>query len=639
MTKFFNSMKIGQRIAFGFAFVLILTVGIITPAILMQMENAIEQAELHELEEAYESITTAIDDEGRMAEALSSFVANIPKVQQAFSLGDRDALAELMVPTFETMKKQYNVRQFQFHTPPATSFLRVHKPGKFGDDLSSFRKTVVETNRMRKAISGIEKGVAGLGVRGIVPVYQGSNHLGSVEFGLSFDQAFFDKIKAQRGIDIALHLSKNGVFETFASTLGETALLSDDDLSRGFAGEAKMTKINYEGSPKSVLAKVVNDFSGTPIGVLEIAIDRSHYVKQLADARNTAILIGVVALVVGMAISGFITFGIVCPLKKAASAMKEIAEGDGDLTQRLDIPGKHEIAQLANAFNQFSEKVRGIVTQVSSSTTELASASEDMMRFTSESEANVFRQRAEIDQLATAMNEMAATVQEVARNAVEAATSAQATDAEANAGRQVVANTVVAINGLASEVEDAAGVIKRLELASENIGSVLDVIRDIAEQTNLLALNAAIEAARAGEQGRGFAVVADEVRTLASRTQKSTEEIQSMIEGLQADSRNAVSAMEQGQSQAGNSVEQADKAGASLEQITMMISGISDMNTQIASAAEEQSAVTEEINKNIVNINEMAEHTSSGAKQAAESGGRITELATELRGVVNQFKV
>jgi len=239
---------------------------------------------------------------------------------------------------------------------------------------------------------------------------------------------------------------------------------------------------------------------------MEMAIDRSHYVKQLADARNTAVIIGIIALVVGMGIAWLITYSIVCPLKKAVSAMSNIAEGEGDLTQRLDIPGKHEIADLAHAFNKFAEKVRHIVADVSTSTDQLSNAASEMVGVTTESSDNVTRQRSEIDQLATAMNQMAATVQEVARNTAEAANSAQAADSEANAGRQVVANTVTSINALAGEVENAAAVIQRLEQASENIGSVLDVIRDIAEQTNLLALNAAIEAARAGEQGRGFAV-------------------------------------------------------------------------------------------------------------------------------------
>ena len=639
MANIFNSMKIGQRVGLGFAFVLLLTVSIITPAILMQMESTIENAELRELEEAHRNITAAIQEEGRRATALSAFIAEMPDVQQAFSQQNREELARITVPTFQTMKEQYGVRQFQFHKPPATSFLRVHKPEKFGDDLSSFRKTVVATNAKREPVSGIERGVAGLGVRGIVPVFHQQKHIGSVEFGLSFGQPFFDNIKENQGIEVGLHLKEGSGFKTFASTFEDHSVLPTEALERSYEGDSNIVQMDMNGAPMAVLAKTVNDFSGNPIGVMEMAINRSHYVEQLANARNTAVIIGIIALAIGIGIASLITYSIVCPLKKAVGAMADIAEGDGDLTQRLEIPGKHEIADLAHAFNQFAEKVRRIVADVSTSTDQLSSAANEMVGFTNDSNNNVTRQRHEIDQLATAMNQMAATVQEVAHNAADAANSAQATDAEANAGRQVVASTVAAINALASEVENAAAVIQRLEQASDNIGSVLDVIRDIAEQTNLLALNAAIEAARAGEQGRGFAVVADEVRTLASRTQQSTEEIQAMIEDLQSDARNAVTVMEQGKTRASHSVEQADQAGTSLDQITEMVTSITDMNTQIASAAEEQSAVTEEINRNIVTINEMAEHTASGADQAAASGEHMKKLASDLRGLVSQFRV
>ena len=639
MSNLFNSMKIGQRIGLGFAVVLILTVAIITPVTLVQMEQTLASAEQRELENGYNNATAAIQYEGKTAESLSAMVANMPDVQKAFADGDREALSRMLLSTFQLMKEQYRVEQFQFHTPPATSFLRLHKPEKFGDDLSAFRATVVETNNRRQPISGIESGVAGLGVRGIVPIFHEQQHIGSVEFGLSFGQPFFDQIKEKHGMDAALHLAEGAGYKTFASTLGKEPLVTLEDLNTSFKGNSQVNRVVHNGLPMAVITKVVNDFSGKPIGILELALDRSHFIEQLATIRNTTLVIGLIALAFGMGIAMVVTSSIVSPLRTAANAMTDIADGQGDLTRRLEVSGNNEIANLANAFNHFAEKVRGIVINVSGSTDQLSSATEEMVRFTHASNTNVAQQRSEIDMLATAMHQMSLTVQEIARNAADAADSAQATDTEANSGRQVVAKTVAAINALASEVESASAVIHSLEKASENIGSVLDVIRGIAEQTNLLALNAAIEAARAGEQGRGFAVVADEVRTLASRTQKSTAEIQKMIELLQNDASNAVTVMDKGRIQASNSVQQANQADTSLNQITQMIARISDMNTQIASAAEEQSAVTEEINKNIVAISNMAEHTTEEARDAANAGEQMRRLATDLRSVVGQFKV
>ena len=234
---------------------------------------------------------------------------------------------------------------------------------------------------------------------------------------------------------------------------------------------------------------------------------------------------------------------------------------------------------------------------------------------------------------------MSATVQEVARNAASAAETTQKADEEAKNGRQIVIHTIDLINSLSGDIQKSSEVIKQLEKDADDIGTVLDVIKSIAEQTNLLALNAAIEAARAGEQGRGFAVVADEVRTLASRTQSSTEEIRNMIERLQGGTRNAVKVMGQGSEHSQKTVEQAAEAGAALEAITKAVDQIAQMNEMIASAAEEQGSVAEEINRNIVNVRDVTEQTAEGALQTAASSEEMKTVAGNLHDLVGGFKV
>ncbi len=366
-------------------------------------------------------------------------------------------------------------------------------------------------------------------------------------------------------------------------------------------------------------------------------------IAEANSASNEALTFGVA---IGLFTITILTFAalvmsklIVGNLQSVIKSLDDIAGGDGDLTKRINNNATDEIGDLVTGFNNFVDKLQNIVRDVISSTTQLATAAEEMSVITSQTKQGMSQQQSETDEVVTAMNQMTSTVENVAKNASAAAAAAKDADEEASKGREVVRQTIDSIGQLAQEVEIAADVIQRLEQDSENIGVVLDVIKGIAEQTNLLALNAAIEAARAGEQGRGFAVVADEVRTLASRTQESTQEIQKMIEQLQTGARNAVEAMVHGRDQAKSSVDQAGLAGESLESITEVVASISNMNIQIAGATEEQSSVADEIKRNVSNISGIAKESAKGAHQTAEAGEELASLASQLQILVGQFKV
>ncbi len=318
--------------------------------------------------------------------------------------------------------------------------------------------------------------------------------------------------------------------------------------------------------------------------------------------------------------------------------MNTMAE-DEDLSLSVEVGAKDEIGAMGDAFNRMIGKFRHSLEAVAGVTHQLSDVSERVSHVAEKTLAAVNEQRSETDMVASAMNEMSATVQEVARNASQTATASTGADNESKAGVKVATQALDGIEVLIAEIEKAAQVIQRVESDSASIDMVLGVINGIAEQTNLLALNAAIEAARAGEQGRGFAVVADEVRTLASRTQKSTEEIQAMIEQLQSGVRNAVQAMSEAQLRARSGSQCVEKAAQSLAVIADEVGTINEMNTQIATAAEQQSAVAEEINRNITTISRIADTTSADASQTSQISDELVRLATELNRLVGQFKL
>ncbi|WP_455222855.1 methyl-accepting chemotaxis protein [Kaarinaea lacus] len=371
-------------------------------------------------------------------------------------------------------------------------------------------------------------------------------------------------------------------------------------------------------------------------------------VKKVKDTGDRAIskfamvlTVGIIVVSLILAVGFIVMFKafVIRPTRETTERIRDLAAGGGDLTIRLPVNQDDELGELRMAVNDFIAHLHSMITNIVTEVEQLAAQSTQLRSSGNELSIAADTQRIESSQVATSVNEMSASVHEVARNSNSAADATREATEQASYGRTLVNETVNTIRELATEVEDASVVIQQLARDSHDIGSVLDVIKGVAEQTNLLALNAAIEAARAGEQGRGFAVVADEVRTLASRTQQSTQEIHEMIERIQTSANNAVTAMDKGCSQAQRTVEKATEADNALLEIRRTIESINAMNAQIATAAVQQSAVAEEININIDSINSSCEKTADGSTHVATASEQLSELSTRLQNLVTQFKV
>ena len=398
---------------------------------------------------------------------------------------------------------------------------------------------------------------------------------------------------------------------------------------------------SYEASWEDYFRKVsgvmdlTHDFSVAMLDHLQVSLD-----QRLSDGKRSMLVL-VVALALVLLVLVWLYLGFYVSTRRTISDLSQVMRqvAAGDMTGRVVVTSRDELGQLATELNTSVQRIQELIRHVSRTTGQVSDQSGQVEEISTQSSQAVEAQRTQIEQVATAMNEMAATSQEVARSAALAANNAEQVNNETLTGRRMVETSVDGIEKLAQEIENSVQVINNLAEDSASISRVLDVIKGVAEQTNLLALNAAIEAARAGEQGRGFAVVADEVRTLAQRTQQSTQEIEQMIARLQEGVGAAVKVMGTSHGMTGEAVDSALKVQSALDNIMRAVTQIVDQSQQIAAAAEQQTAVSHDIDQNIVQINQSGERTAEGARRTEQASGRMAELVVELQQIISAFRV
>lgn len=735
----------------------------------------------------------------------------------AFASGDRDALVDMMLPIYNNkLKTEHDIVQFQFHTPPATSFLRLHKPSKFGDDLSSFRETVIEANQNKNIVSGIEVGRGGPGLRIVFPVDKNGNHIGTVEFGLGLNN-ILQGINKALNVEYAIGIKKEVFEKARRFDTKETDVInndvifynfSDDDIKSLVANELlnkEVKRFNLEGKDFASFTFPIYDFAKNEAGFIILYSDITNDIAQMYSSLSGVVLIVLLlSLSIAAAMYYILNRKVISPLDKMSSAAEAFAAGDknvdfhcdstdelgylssslelmatkintqlqyldnlptpvtimdndfniqyinaaaadfsgiekdnavgrkcselfntphcgtdqcgclqamnknevitseaisdtnnrkrpimytgapikndqgevigamesaaeitdiknkedylarstqmllsamdrfsnGDLTVTVNAENKNDdIGKLFSGFNLTVDKIKNLINKLSDAITATASASTQISSSAEELAAGSQEQSTQTADVASAVEEMAVTVLETTKNVTIAADSAREAGETAAGGGKVIGNTINGIENISKVVTRAASAVELLGSSSEKIGDIVGVIDDIAEQTNLLALNAAIEAARAGEHGRGFAVVADEVGKLAERTINATKEISQTIENIQKETNKAVVSIREGKVEAEKGKDYAAEANNSLELIINKTDTVIEQINQVATASEEQASTAEQVSKNIEIINSVGQESAMGVQQIAVAAEDLNRLTEQLQDLVSMFNV
>ncbi|CCN73546.1 methyl-accepting chemotaxis protein [Vibrio nigripulchritudo] len=633
------SMSIKQKIVIGMAFAVLASTSIVGFMAQNQARDVLEHRLVQiELPSMLNLVSSEVDQEVSQLLNAAEQIANNTFIQQAVSTTDRDPTTEkMLVEQLNNVRAQYNLNDASVANRESAyywnqnGFLRQlnrQQDGWFFGFTSSGQETMVsvftEANGEVKMFANYQitsgKTMSGLS--------KSLNDMVSLLNSFQIEQSGFVFLTDSQG-KVQIHKQSSKTNTNLSGIYGSEAsqLLNKSGYN--------IVRSQYDGVDVFVVSQYVPSMDW--FIVAQVPVD-----EVFAELDSTAQKMMITTLVVALifvALSLILAGSITKPINVIAERFRQLGEGDGDLAQRIEINGKDEIAKLSQGFNGFIEKIHNSVKEVAETSNALQIAAEGVAEKSHITHDNSQNQRDQTIQVVTAINEMGATISEIASNAATAAETASGAESNTEDGRGVVFRAKDAISRLASDIEHIGGVVQKLAGTTQDIGSILDVIRDISEQTNLLALNAAIEAARAGEQGRGFAVVADEVRNLASRTADSTEEIQKMINQLQADAQDAVSAMEAGQAVTMEGVESTDQAVEVLGLISESISDISDRNTQVATATEEQSTVVHTINENIEEINSINELTTNTAQELADASAELQSLSKRLDAMVGNFKL
>ncbi|CCO09118.1 methyl-accepting chemotaxis protein [Desulforamulus hydrothermalis] len=559
-----------------------------------------------------------------------SALIEMPEVQKAFAERNREELYRLTAPVF-ARAKQEGIEQIQFHLPPATSFLRLHQPQKFGDDLSSFRATVLQCNNEKKWVAGLEEGRGGYGFRVVAPVYYQGQHVGSAEYGMGFGAKLLARWKEQCGGEFFMYpYAGNGVAwqkvdkdKPLAGTAEQDPWpVPNEEVKKAVAGRGYHL-VYQNNAASAVLIIPLYDYSGQPISYVKVNLDRTEVLKQLsAVLRNSALHLVLSLLVMGLVMYWLIG-NILKPLNRLSEHMAVVA--GGNLSGSFTVQGKDEIARVGHSFNTMLQNFRQLLGQTGEVAGQLSEAGKSLSMSSEETSASLQGANQQVEQLAYSLKDLTDTARQTADYSEQAGQAARA-------GQQVVQQAVQQMRVLHQMVENLAGDTGSLGHQIEDVSKFVQLIGEIAEQTNLLALNAAIEAARAGEHGRGFSVVAQEVRKLADRSNQAAKDVANIIREITERSQDVMFSMNEGLNEVKAGHRLIDETGEKFRQIKSLVDVLVARSGEVAAACTRATA-------NSTEIAAAMQQQSAAAQQVAASAGVLNRLSEDLQNHISQFKM
>ena len=631
----FKNLHLWANITLAIGLAILLAIGGLSYANLLSLRAVVRHAQQTELGQSMESLTAAVAAQARLAETLSALVANIPEVQQRFAAGDRAWLQEALLPPYQVLAKDYGAVQFQFLTPPATSFLRLHMPEKFGDDLSAIHPSVVDVNRTHKPREGLEVGVSGPGVRGMVPIGDQDRHLGVVEFGMSFDRPFFDAFKARFGVDANLHLLRNDAFETFAGTSGERPLLDPAALRAAFAGVPQFAEIEHDGRPLAVYAAVIRDYSGTALGVVEVAKGTASYQTVIADAIQQAKLIGGLILLLSLGIAVLTARPLSRRIHCVSTGLARVAAGD--LSRDIPGSGGDELGDLARAANEMRRHLHALVTEVETKADGVHRAAAAIAHAVDGQAANSTQMSASVAEITSTMEELSASSSQIAEYSESVVGVARRTLENSREGAQAMQRLVTRMTAIGGDSQSALNEILDLGRKSKEISRVMEIIDTVADQTRLIAFNAALEAASAGEAGRRFGVVATEIRRLADSVSESTGEIAQKVTETQESIGRLVVTSEKSTAGIAQGMQESSQTQQLLD---AMVDGAGETTRaaqQISLSSQQQRTASNQVVVALHEIVAASADTATSARHIADIAQEMAQLAGALDERMGSF--